>query len=404
MIAPLFVALAWAALIAVLVLRMLRQYRCFEEVGPHSASIADDAPRLAVIVPARNEAKRIGRCLDALLKQDYLPSRLRIIVVDDDSSDDTATIVQAVVADAGGATLLRAPPLPQGWMGKPHACQAGANSAGTEWLCFMDADTQAEPELLGTAIAVARARKLDMLSLEPFQVLGSFWERVIIPVGYVLVAFFLDPARNNDPEDPQAAANGQFILIRREVYESVGGHAAVRDAITEDFALARRVKRAGYRLAMLGGSRLIRTRMYTGLGEIWRGLSKNVPDIVGGLGRTVLLALAAVVMAVVSVGLPAWTVPLAISEPAPILVAAAVFSVLGTAALIGFHIGAVRHLQLPAWYGLLFPLGYVIGTALALHAIWWRARGHVLWKDRAYTTVPVTSDSQDPTGPSGKVP
>lgn len=393
MIAALLASLAWAALIVALVLRMLRQYRHFEEVGPQPAATAADTPDLAVIVPARNEAARIERCLNALLKQDYPSSRLRIVVVDDDSSDDTAAIVQAVVADAGGATLLRAPPLPKGWMGKPHACQAGADSVRAEWLCFMDADTRAEPELLMAVVALARARGLDMLSLEPFQVLGSFWERVIMPAGYLLVAFFLDSARANDPNDPQAAANGQFILIRREVYDAVGGHAAVRDAITEDFALARRVKRAGYGLAMLGGRRLIRTRMYSGLGEIWRGLSKNVPDIVGGGGKTVLLALAAALLGVASLGLPAWTLPPAIADPTPLRIAAAFLSLAGTATLLGLHIGTVRHFRVPAWYGLLFPLGSAVGAMLALHAIWWRVRGYVAWKDRAYTTVPETRGS-----------
>ena len=106
---------------------------------------------------------------------------------------------------------------------------------------------------------------------------------------------------------------------------------------------------------------------------------------------------------IASIGLPAWTLPLVIADPVPLRIAAALLAVVGTSTLLGLHIGTARHFRVPIWYGLLFPLGYVFGASLALHAIWWRARGHVLWKDRAYTTAPDPSDHSDPPGSRANV-
>ncbi len=147
----------------------------------------------------------------------------------------------------------------------------------------------------------AQVEKIDLLSLEPFQELGSFSERLVIPTGLFLIAFTLDPSRVNDPARPEATANGQFLLFRREAYEAVGGFAAVRNAVCEDKVLAQAVKRGGFRLA-LWRDELIRVRMYTGLPSLFEGLAKNVVDMAGGPGATLAAAALALALGWASVG------------------------------------------------------------------------------------------------------
>src|SRR5581483_9446052 len=131
------------------------------------------------------------------------------------------------------------------------------------------------PALLRAAVGEALRRRVDLLSLEPRQELVTLWERLVIPAGLFVLAFLRDFRSLNDPASPQAAANGQFILIRRAVYDRIGGHAAVRDAICEDRALAQAAKDAGCSVALLGAATLARTRMYRNLPALWEGLRKN---------------------------------------------------------------------------------------------------------------------------------
>src|SRR5262249_14423311 len=158
---------------------------------------------------------------------------------------------------------------------KPHACWQGALQENAEWLCFVDADVRAAPDLVRTALAAAVDRHIVMLSLNPRQELGSFWERLIIPAGRGLICCVHDLRPVHRAGWNQIAVNGQVLLIRREVYVSAGGHAAVRGEICEDKALALRVKEAGGQYGLLGAEHLARTRMYTSLETLWEGLAKN---------------------------------------------------------------------------------------------------------------------------------
>ncbi len=373
---PFAAALAWAGGVAWLLCRAARQFGLYRTLRPAPPG-QDDLPDLAVIVPARNEAARIGRCLHGLLAQDYPAARLRIIVVDDNSTDGTAALVARIAAEDARVVLVRGRPLPPGWAGKPHACGQGAEAAGADWLCFLDADTAPRPALLRTAVLAAREGRIDLLSLEPFQELGSFAERLIIPSGMFLIAFTQDPSRVNDPARPDATANGQFLLFRREAYEAVGGFAAVREEICEDKALARAVKRAGFRLALLGAEELVNVRMYTGFRSLAEGLAKNVVDMAGGVGPTLAAAGLALVLGWAPILVPLW-----VGGRRPAALAAALA---GSLALLGTHFAGARHFRIPFWYGLLFPLGYTLAAAVALYAVSRRLRGVVVWKGRAYS-------------------
>lgn len=377
---------AWAALVAYLLARVIRQSRAHgaAQVATAPPSCDGAAPSVAVIVPVRNEAANIGPCLAGLLAQSYPGERCAILVVDDGSQDGTAAVVEAIAGAAGQLRLRRADSLPHGWLGKPHACWQGAlHAGGADWLCFMDADVRAAPDLLRDAIGTAQAQGIAMLSLRPLQELGSFWERLIVPAGLLMVACAKDLRRVNDPASPEAEANGQFILIRRDVYLTVGGHAAVRGEICEDTALARRVKRAGHPLRVLAAEHLARTRMYQDLPSLWEGFSKNAVEIMGDAPRTLAVAAAGLL-----IGWTAPLLPLALGIAAwrhPSAAGAIGFglALAGSLAVLGIHMGTLRHFRAPTALGLLFPLGMTAASALAWHSVRLHRVGQVTWKGRA---------------------
>lgn len=380
---PFAIGLAWAAVVALLLIRAILQFRAYEMLPPAEPPAASGASSLTVIVPARNESANIGPCVSALLSQDYPPTALRTVVVDDNSTDDTAAIVRRLARSRSELTLLSAAPLPEGLTGKPHACWQAARSADSEWLCFVDADTVAAPALLASAVSFAEKNSIDLLSLEPDQELGTFWERLILPAGLYLVAFFAPDLRSiNDPDSDAAAADGQFLLIRRRAYEAIGGHAAVRAEIAEDTALARLLKQAGFRTYLMGGKDLIRVRMYTGLSSLWEGLSKNAVEVVGSPGATVLTALGGLLLAAISLIAPLWTwIDFAGGTAGPWALGLALA---GTLALLGTHLAGTRYFHIPWWYGLAYPLGYVLVAGIALTSVRAHDTGAIRWKGRVY--------------------
>lgn len=390
-------AALWVMVVTLLIRRAARQFQAYEVLRPETAPADDPVPSLAVIVPARNEAATIVRCLAGLRAQDYPAERLRVLVVDDGSTDGTAAIAAHAIGGDPRFRIIAAGSLPTGWAGKPHACWKGAAAAEGEWLCFLDADTVAAPFLLRTAIATAGRRGLDLLSLEPRLELETVWERLVIPAGLFALAFIGDVRRTNDPARRGAAANGQFMLIRRSAYERIGGHAAVRAAIIEDTMLAAKVKEAGLRFALLGGAPLIRTRMYRSLPALWEGLSKNVAETLGGVPITLLAAGLGPLLAWTAVALPLWLGAAALGPASGALQDAAfALASLASLALLGLHMAGARYLAIPVWYGGLFPVGYTLAALLAASGLRARRRGRVGWKGRIYRTRSVASGHGGP--------
>lgn len=233
---------------------------------------AADPGRVSVIIPAKDEQDNIGRALETLVVQDY--ANLEILVVDDRSTDRTADIVREVAATDPRVRLIQVTELPAGWFGKPHAMHVGAGQACGEWLLFVDADCRQAPHSVRAGVNFLAANQGDMLSLWPVLEMHGFWENAVQPVaGSVLVAWFR-PTWANNPKRRTAFANGQYILLRRATYEAVGGHAAVRNEVVEDIALARRVKGDGHRLFNAVGEDLFSTRMYDSLGAMYRGWTR----------------------------------------------------------------------------------------------------------------------------------
>ena len=228
------------------------------------------APTVSIIVPARNEEACLGACLESLVAQKGV--QFEIIVVDDGSTDHTRAIAESFP----GVRVISAPPLAAGCSGKCNAAQAGADVALGEWLLFTDADTVHLPGSLQRALAEAREHRADLLSYSPAQEVYGIVERALMTVIFAELASTYRPKEVSDPASPAAAANGQFLLITREAYNAVGGHAAVARTLLEDVALARAVKHSGRGLCFRYGGDIVRTRMYRSLPALWEGWTKNL--------------------------------------------------------------------------------------------------------------------------------
>lgn len=236
-------------------------------------------PRVTAIVPARNEELVIAACVESLARQREVA---QILVVDDQSSDRTADIVRKSMKEIPHLRLVEAGGLPEGWVGKNHALWVGVRQATSPWLLFTDADALHGANAAARALEMAREHHAALVSFSPEQISRNWYEKALIPFVYLRLAKKFSYDRVNDPASPIAAANGQFLLIRRDVYDAIGGHQGVAGEVLEDVAIALRVKQAGQRIWFGSGKDLVRTRMYSSFEAMWEGWKKNLYRLMGG--------------------------------------------------------------------------------------------------------------------------
>lgn len=233
-----------------------------------------DLPKLSVIVAARNEAACIETCIRSLFRQDY--TDLQVVAVDDRSSDETAKILDRLALEFGDQLqVVHVTSLPSGWFGKPHALDLGMKSASGSIVCFTDADCEfLHPAALRTSVVEMLRREVEFFSIGAKYTMNSLRECLAVPCCAEALLVWLRPERVSDPRWPDAFANGAFIMVRREPFESLGGWSSVRAKISEDLELARLAKRSGLRLAVVQGEGFYQTGSYATLPESWNGWSR----------------------------------------------------------------------------------------------------------------------------------
>lgn len=351
-------------------------------------SLADqDLPFITVVVPARNEEGKIGRCLESLAKQNY--PNYEVIAVDDRSQDKTGDIIKDLAEKFPVIKYIRAKEAPPGWIGKCSALVQAVQHANGQWYLFTDADTCHTPESLRYAVSYAIDHKADLISFMPVQELGSFWERVVMPV---LLGSFLcgDPFNTiNEHTNERAYAYGQYILVRKEVYDKVGGHDSVHDQILDDISFARVVKSHGYLILSADGRLLYKVRMYTDFESLWQGWTKNLYALIECnviyLVLVILLINLAVVGPLVSAGIVSsmWLRGDYGTE-LNILTGMAIYQL---TLLFLWYQRTSEHYEGVDWrHVFLLPFGSLTMSALYLHSAYLVHSGvKVSWKGRQYT-------------------
>jgi len=345
----------------------------------------ENPPLVSVIVPARNEAHNIARCVSSILSTTY--PNLELIVVDDNSTDGTADAARAAAAGDARMRVVVCPPLPDGWFGKQWACTTGAKVAHGSVLQFTDADTIHGADLVTRSMNAMRRARAQLFSVAGHQELGGFWEKVIQPQVFTILA-----ARYGGTESitqstrvANKIANGQCIFVTHDSYNSIGGHASVRTSVAEDLMLAQKFFAARKRVVLMLGLNQLSTRMYASLREIVSGWRKNV--FAGGLdsvpfgriGRTMfpLFLLMPPLMEL----LPPLTLALSVVEHttgSTLFVWAAI----STAATLTWWVVVYVTARENPIYALAYPLGALMLLYIFLSAV---IRGRrVSWKGRTY--------------------
>ncbi|MGA1981661.1 MAG: glycosyltransferase family 2 protein [Acidobacteriaceae bacterium] len=342
--------------------------------------------RLSVIIPARNEAALLGACLGSLLTQSErgfaLGAEWELIVVDDDSSDGTREIALAAAAGREGVAVISAPPLDLsdrgGFTGKTNACWAGAQVARGAWLLFTDADTVHQPGNLSRAIHEAEKYKAALLSYSPRQIVTGFWQRAVMPLVFSELASVYPPRQVSSSASPLAAANGQFLLVERDAYFSVGGHRVIGREILEDVALAQAIKRRhGIRFRYAPDA--LSTRMYRTLPDMVEGWTKNLALL---FPNSLLMAGIQTLQFLLFFGLPA----LAILLPLEYSWQRWAIMVVWLRTTWGFY-GRVARAHFPAADTAISILGVPLFVFLLIRSyLNHRIHKSVAWKGRSYKT------------------
>ncbi len=328
-------------------------------------------PTVSAIIPARDEESTIARAVVSLAEQ---PEIGEILVVNDQSADGTAGVLRELAAQMPRLRVLEVEHVPAGWVGKNYAAWLGAQQAAGDWLLFTDADAVHLPGSAARALADAAASSAAVVSYSPEQETRAWWERALVPFIYCRLAQRYSYAAVNDPASPVAAANGQYLLIRREAYERLGGHRAVAGEVLEDVALARLAKRAGCALHFASGEGIARVRMYGTFMQMWQGWTKNLYPLMGGSAWAVAWELLTVVpwlaVALFLLGRIGWIFPL-----------------LGVLLLAGRHAaygGVLRANRFPISRILYYGPAVALYSAALVTSAWRYARGQVVWKGRSY--------------------
>lgn len=368
---------AWLSVAALLLsaavtLRVSFGWRRIAELKDMPSWSGAEAPAVSIIVSALNEADTIAAALTSLLAIDY--PALEIIVINDRSTDDTPRIIDRIAAGQARVKALHMDALPQGWLGKNHALQRGAEAAGGDYLLFTDADALFVPSAVSRALAYCEKHRIDHLTLF-FNVIahGGLLRMLILSFAAALLARFA-PWKVNESRRHYIGVGG-FNLVRREAYFAIGGHAAMPLAVLDDLQLGRMLKSHGLRQAVLFGTDMVAIEWYRNVGALVRGLEKN---IYAGFGYQ-LWQLAAVSLLVIATRLWPW---------AGLLFTHGATRIVNVATVCIMLLLYADMLRVRGW-----PLAALVFTPvvpLVELFIWWRGsllawrRGAIFWRGTPY--------------------
>lgn len=343
-------------------------------VGDAGVVARPDAASVSILIPARDEASNIARCLDSALAQGS--SVLEVLVYDDHSRDRTAEIVAAYARGDGRVRLVQPAELPEGWCGKTFACARLAAEAGGRWLLFLDADARLRRNAVVLTVGEALARRVTLLSCWPRLLTRGFWEGALMPLlNFVVFTLYPAPLALGRNDARLGLAHGSCVLARRDAYEAVGGHAAVRGELFEDVRLAQLWRARGQRGLCLDGRAVVAVRMYRSLAEIWAGFRKNFFPAF----RT-----ARAFWAFVALHFCVFLLPFALAPLAPWRAWAWPFAA-AAGCVLAARVALALRFGHPWWSAALHPFGEALLVALGL-ASWLRCRSGrgVEWKGRRY--------------------
>jgi len=360
-------------------------------VTPQHPTPEQSIPDVSVIIPARNEESAIRDCLQSLTSQTGVT--FEIIVVDDSSTDRTREIAKSF----SGVRVISPESLPEAktgkkFTGKNNAVIAGASQARANWLLFTDADTVHVPRSLGRALAEAETNFAHLLSYSPQQVVVTFAERAVMPVIFAELAEQYPPHKVRDQNSGIVAANGQYILVRRSAYESVGGHAAVATEILEDVALARLFRDAGYSIYFRYAADAVRARMYRNWQQLCEGWTKNLALLFPQPGRLALQSLSRWLVAWSAIAI---TFSATLNHHSVWILSAALW-------LLVYQ--RIRTAHFTTGNNLLaIAFGLPVFAYLLLRSKKAYAKGKVSWKGRTYNTDGNTAAGIKATKPVGEI-
>ncbi len=365
--------------LAIFLLNLILNLRSLKMPSPDS-KVAEPAPFVSVLIPARNEEPNIESCLESLQKQDY--PNFEILVLDDSSSDGTANIVQRMAAKDSRIRMLGGEPLPEGWAGKPFACYQLAKQAGGSWLLFVDADTIHAPEMLRSVLALALRLKPALLSGFPRQLATSLPQKVVIPVLYfVILSWFPLWWLQSSKKPKPSLAIGQFLLFSRDEYWRIGGHEAVKSRILEDVWLGIEVTRHGSRNVAIDLSPVVSCNMYRSVGAMWEGFVKWTYSVAALSPAALIGMIAAGYVFFLAPFYWLWNELFVVSIPSDWRI----IVILQVAAVLLMRWMVDNRFKEPVASTLLHPVGFAFLFATGLYGALRRAAGAgVHWKNRLY--------------------
>ncbi len=364
-----------------------REHRDGFVLGEKYTIEADKLPPVSVVVAAKDEQDNIETCIRSMLSQDY--GDFEMVVCNDRSTDKTQQIVESILLEDKRLSLINITELPDGWCGKNNAMQHGVAAAKHDWICMIDADCKQTSQLsLAAAVQYAIDNQADLLSVLPEMEMETTWEKIVQPVcSGVMMIWFL-PEKVNNPNKSNAYANGAFMLIKRQAYDAVGQHEAIKGCINEDMHMAHKIKSSGLNLRVVRNHNLYSVRMYETLGQMLNGWTRIFYGTFSTFRR---LRVSLIVL--VTMGLVPWLAAglglgLAGSSGGASWAWWACGIAGATSALMQLTVCGrfYKLLGSRVYFGWLYPLGCVMAMIAVIRAmLMYRDGAKLIWRDTAYS-------------------